>query len=240
MNKTREPLSFLKSAVALLLIALCLWASHWQFQRGVDRHALNSKVQSHIDLQVQPISKLLSSLKEHEWQSVSAVGKFNSANQILLRNHYNNEGVYGFELLTAFTDDAGRSFWVDCGWVKAPPTATEKPDLPELPSDQVTIIGRLRLTTSLPQGTFFAISKNSTSSLIKAANAQAGHNGIDAPYYLDLLSGNVPSLTPKVPAQLPELSDGPHMAYAIQWLFFGGLIFYGRILIRREFRKIGK
>ena len=29
------------------------------------------------------------------------------------------------------------------------------------------------------------------------------------------------------------LSDGPHMAYALQWLFFGGLIIYGRILIRR-------
>jgi hypothetical protein len=52
-------------------------------------------------------------------------------------------------------------------------------------------------------------------------------------FYLDLLSGSDPSLTPKVPAQLPSLSDGPHMAYALQWLFFGGLIIYGRILIRR-------
>jgi cytochrome oxidase assembly protein ShyY1 len=47
------------------------------------------------------------------------------------------------------------------------------------------------------------------------------------------LSGSDTSLTPEVTAQLPELSDGPHMAYALQWIFFGGLVIYGRILIRR-------
>ena len=52
-------------------------------------------------------------------------------------------------------------------------------------------------------------------------------------FYLDLVSGSTPNLTPQVSAQLPELSDGPHMAYALQWLFFGGLVVYGRILIRR-------
>ncbi|MEN9857857.1 MAG: hypothetical protein RLZZ222_1004, partial [Actinomycetota bacterium] len=45
---------------------------------------------------------------------------------------------------------------------------------------------------------------------------------------------NQPGLTPAVPAELPELSDGPHMAYALQWVFFGGLVVYGRILIRRD------
>jgi hypothetical protein len=27
-----------------------------------------------------------------------------------------------------------------------------------------------------------------------------------------------------VPARLPELSDGPHMAYALPWIFFAGLV----------------
>jgi len=52
-------------------------------------------------------------------------------------------------------------------------------------------------------------------------------------YYIDLISGSIPQLTPAAPAQLPELSDGPHMAYALQWVFFAGLAGYGRILIRR-------
>ena len=40
-------------------------------------------------------------------------------------------------------------------------------------------------------------------------------------------------MNPDVPVELPELSDGPHMAYALQWLFFAGLVVYGRRLIRK-------
>jgi len=167
----------------------------------------------------------------HEWQPVIAKGKFDVSTQILLRNHY-SDGVYGFELLTQFTDIAGRTFWVDRGWVKAGKNATTQPDLPGISPELVTITGRLRLDTSLPRGSFFAIPTDSKSSLIAKANAQSGN--LSANFYLDLLSGNLESLTPPVPAELPELSDGPHMAYAIQWVFFGGLICYGRFLIRRE------
>ena len=72
--------------------------------------------------------------------------------------------------------------------------------------------------------------------MISQANAQSSNTatGIDSPFYLDLLSGSVPELTPKVAAELPELSDGPHLAYAVQWIIFAGLIMYGRFLIRRE------
>jgi cytochrome oxidase assembly protein ShyY1 len=152
-----------------------------------------------------PLSKVFSNLSAHEWQQVTEEGTFDSGSQILLRNRY-SEGVYGFELLTLFTSTTGRKFWVDCGWVKAGKDAATKPALPKLPDASVKITGRLRIDTSLPHG----------------------------PIVIDLLSGSENSLTPSVPAQLPELSDGPHMAYALQWLFFGGLIIYGRLLIRRD------
>ena len=139
-------------------------------------------------------------------------------------------------MLTAFKDVSGREFWVDRGWVQAAPTATVQPDLPPLPIGTVEINGRLRLDTSLPQGKFFAIPSGDKGGLISEANAQASNKelGIESTFYLDLLSGDQPELTPVVPAALPELSDGPHFAYALQWLIFGGLVIYGRILIRRE------
>jgi cytochrome oxidase assembly protein ShyY1 len=52
-------------------------------------------------------------------------------------------------------------------------------------------------------------------------------------YYIDLLTASDPKMTPAVPVELPELTDGPHMAYALQWLFFAGLVGYGRLLLRR-------
>jgi cytochrome oxidase assembly protein ShyY1 len=169
--------------------------------------------------------------ESYEWQTVSTEGRFDSKSQILLRNRY-SEGVYGFELLTLFTSADGKTFWVDCGWVKAGKNALTRPELPDIPSGSVSITGRLRLDSSLPRGSFFAIPTNSSSGLISKANAQGADSTEN--FYLDLLSGTEKVLTPSVPASLPELSDGPHMAYALQWLFFGGLVVYGRFLIRRD------
>jgi cytochrome oxidase assembly protein ShyY1 len=177
------------------------------------------------------LDKVALNPERHEWKSVTTAGTFDLRNQILLRNRY-FEGVYGFELLTRFTDTKGKSFWVDCGWVKAGENALTRPELPKLPKGVVEITGRLRLDTSLPRGSFFAIPTEQSEGLVSKANAQSGTSSEN--FYLDLISGDNPLLTPAVPAQLPELSDGPHMAYALQWVFFGGLVTYGRFLIRRD------
>lgn len=229
---TKESYSLLKSLIALALIALCLWAAQWQYDRGVARHARNAMIESNSSRPVANLSSLLSAVDLHEWKPATTTGTFDTSSQILLRNHYSEDGVYGFELLTRFTTTDGKSFWVDCGWVKAGEDATTRPELPVIPAGEVTITGRLRLDTSLPQGSFFAIPANKSDGLVSKANAQSGSSTEN--FYLDLLSGSQPSLTPAVPAPLPGLSDGPHMAYALQWVFFGGLVVYGRFLIRRD------
>lgn len=225
----REPWAIFKSIVALGLILLCLWAAQWQYQRGIDRHARNSMIEEHISLPPTSLGKVASDPRRFEWQKVTTSGNFNPDEQILLRNRY-SEGVYGFEVLTLFTSIDGKTFWVDRGWVKAGKTATEPPQLEPIPTEIVEITGRLRLDSSLPRGSFFAVPASGTG-LVGELNAQS-RIGTEK-FYLDLLSGSLPNLTPAVTAQLPELSDGPHMAYALQWIFFGGLIIYGRILIRR-------
>ena len=225
----REPWAIFKSLIALALIVFCLWAAQWQYHRGVDRHARNNLIETHVALDPQPLSSVDSAPERYEWQSVSTTGEFNENEQILLRNRY-SEGVYGFDVLTIFTSSDNKRFWVDRGWVKAGITATTPPAVRKTPSGVVEITGRLRLDTSLPRGSFFAIPA-SGKGLVAELNAQSRLETED--FYLDLLSGSEPSLTPEVASQLPELSDGPHMAYALQWLFFAGLVIYGRTLIRR-------
>lgn len=231
----KESYSSLKSVLALLLIAGCIWAAQWQFHRGVARHDRNAQITSHIDLPVAPLESVSKNPQKNEWQRVSVTGSFDADRQILLRNRY-FEGKYGFEILTAFSSTDGEKFWVDRGWIQAGATATEQPEIPNLPTGEVTIVGRIRLDTSLPHGNFFAIPTGKHSGLISEANAQSSNAelGIQSDFYLDLLSGNRQELNPAVPAEVPELSDGPHFAYALQWVIFAGLVIYGRILIRRE------
>ena len=229
MAKVREPFAFFKSLVALTLIILCLIAAQWQYQRGVDRHARNEIIEKHIALAPTSLDSVKDSPLAAEWQSVTTQGVFDPTKQILLKNRY-SEGFYGFEVLTLFTTPNNEKFWVDRGWVKAGAAATIAPTITPPPTTPVSITGRLRLDSSLPRGSFFALPADG-SGLISKLDAQSQLDTQD--YYIDLLSGSESSLTPAVPAQLPELSDGPHMAYALQWLFFGGLVIYGRILIRR-------
>jgi surfeit locus 1 family protein len=228
--RTRENFAFLKSLIALAQIVLCFIAAQWQYNRGVDRHQRNFLIEENIAAPKISLENAAGDLTKNEWRTVTTQGVFDASQTILLRNRY-FEGKYGFEFLTLFTSSKSEKFWVDRGWIVAGKDALTAPVIPNTPTGTVEITGRLRLDTSLPRGSFFAIPA-SGSGLISKWNAQ--NEVVTEGFYLDLLNGSTTELTPKVSAQLPELSDGPHMAYALQWIFFAGLVGYGRFLIRRS------
>ena len=229
-NKESHPL--VATLLALVLIGLCFWASSWQYSRGVARHSLNARIASHIDQKPVDFATIKTRLEDSEWRQVSVSGYFDSSHQILLRNRY-SEGKYGFDLLTLFTAKSGESFWVDRGWIPPGENATVAPVLPNTSQAEIAIVGRVRLDHSLPQGSFFAISTTHRDKLVSEWNAQAKNSQNTESFYLDLLDSNDPELVPASPVELPDLSDGPHMAYALQWLFFAGLVIYARVRLRR-------
>ena len=230
MIRSGEKRAILKSLIAILLIAGCLWASQWQYHRGHDRSARNATIETRIDIPAVDLATVKSSVKENEWRAVTTSGTFDADQQILLRNRY-FEGKYGYAVLTRFTTSSGDSIWVDRGWVAAGASATVTPKTPPVPEGTVWITARLRLDSSLPSGSFFALPINRDDDLVSKLNAQSGLASEN--YYLDLISGSLPSLTPTAPAEIPSLSDGPHLAYAVQWILFAGLVIYGRYLIRK-------
>lgn len=225
----KERYAFLKTLVALLLILLCLWAAQWQYHRGIDRHARNTLIVEQSQLPAVELNQLTGNINSFEWRTISIQGVFDDRNQILLRNRY-NEGVYGFEQLTLFVFDQ-RKIWVDRGWIKAGSNATIPPQLQQTSDESVRITGRLRLDSSLPQGKFFAVENNAQRDLVSQLDARKGIQTED--FYIDLISASDIAMNPDVPVELPELSDGPHMAYALQWIFFAALVIYGRRLIRK-------
>ena len=225
----KEQYSFLKTLSALALVLLCLWAAQWQYERGVDRHARNTLIGDQSELPPIQLSELTADIATYEWRKISIEGTFDDSNQILLRNRY-HDGRYGFEQLTLFLFD-DRKIWVDRGCVKAGSDATVPPQLQPTNEQRISIDGRLRLDSSLPQGKFFAVSNDSQRNLVSQLDARKGVQTED--FYIDLISASDSSMNPDVPVELPELSDGPHMAYALQWVFFAGLVIYGRRLIRK-------
>jgi cytochrome oxidase assembly protein ShyY1 len=228
--RSGEKSAILKSLIAILLVIGCLWASQWQFHRGQDRSARNSTIEERMNIQAVDLETVKSSVKDNEWRVITTSGTFNADQQILLRNRY-FEGKYGYAVLTRFTSASGDAIWVDRGWVAAGASATVAPVTSPVPTGIVSITARLRLDSSLPSGSFFALPLNRDDDLVSQLNAQSGLASEN--YYLDLISGSLPSLTPTAPAEIPSLSDGPHLAYAVQWILFAGLVVYGRYLIRK-------
>jgi cytochrome oxidase assembly protein ShyY1 len=226
----KERYSILKSLVALVLVILFLWAGQWQYERGVERHAKNTLIKEQSLLQPIQVSQLNDDITALEWRRITLSGFFDSNNEILLRNRY-HEGFYGFEQLTLFAFGE-KKIWVDRGWIKAGADATISPKLQETYEGNVTITGRIRMDSSLPRGKFFAISQDSNRNMVSQLDARKGVQ--TEKFYVDLISASDARMNPDVPVELPELSDGPHMAYALQWVFFAGLVIYGRRLIRKS------
>ncbi len=170
-----------------------------------------------------------------QWRKVTLEGSFSQDKQELVRNRY-YEGKFGFEVLTLFRAANGENFWVDRGWVAAGPNAATPPVVEPVASGDLEIIARIRsenLSRQL-QGSFFVTRASS-----EKPESIAKLQGVDSnPYYLDLLGSPDGKVKPLTEIELPELSNGPHYAYGIQWLAFALLAIIGRFLLFRETKRL--
>jgi cytochrome oxidase assembly protein ShyY1 len=234
LPKIFKPVELVKSGIALLLIFGCVLASQWQFHRGENRAAQNGLIRQNSSTTVAPISDLtqIDPIKD-QWRTFRIKGQFDPRHQALIKNRY-SEGRYGFEVLQIFTTSKNEKLWVDRGWVLAGKSATTPPTIKGVTSGQITLDLRIRSEDISRQiaGNFFAApGRRSLPNLAKLQSQDA------KPYYADLIKvfGPANAQSASLTAiDLPDLSDGPHYAYAIQWLAFALMILIGRIILFRN------
>ena len=236
MKRFFNPVSLLQTFIALVLVGACLFAAQWQFNRGGSQSATNKIIAANLNLPSLTMADIANlDPVSSQWRKVTLEGSFSQDKQELVRNRY-YEGKFGFEVLTLFTASNGENFWVDRGWVAAGPNATTPPIVKPVASGNLEITARIRsenLSRQL-QGSFFVTraSNEKPESITKL-------QGVDAkPYYLDLLGSPDGKVKPLTEIELPELSNGPHYAYGIQWLAFALLAIIGRFLLFRETKRL--
>ena len=232
MRRFFSPVGLFQSFVALVLIGLCLIAGQWQFHKGQTRANQNSiitKNQSHPAVDEANIAN--GDPIANQWRLMKLDGRFLPGHELLLRNRY-FEGRYGFEVLDLFSATSGKNYWIDRGWVKAGVAANIAPIVPALIYDPTSLVVRIRADDISRQveGSLFALpgTKRVTVDLSNVQKMPA------LPYYVDLISSENPKISPLTSITLPDLTGGPHFAYALQWLAFACLILVGRILLFRE------
>ena len=152
-----------------------------------------------------------------QWRRILLDGNF-LPDYHLIKNRY-FEGQYGFEVLQDFQSDSLGHIQINRGWVKAGKDARTAPLVPQVNASHDLVLLRIRsefLTKEL-SGSLFASSNSAT---------------ISKTVYYDLLQSKFnPPLTS---IELPELSTGPHYAYAFQWIFFAFLIIFGKVIFTRK------
>lgn len=229
MKRFFNLIEILQTLLAIVLIGLCLIAAQWQYQRGSDRAFSNKVISNNLSKSALSPSEFngIDPVKDNLRRGI-ILGNFDLGHQSLVRDRYSN-GVYGFEVLQLFKSQNGDKYWIDRGWVKAGKDAKTPPSIPQISTKQMEINVRIRSENLAPQvaGSFFATSAPKRISKLSALQGVGAKN-----YYLDLLPSS--DVSPLKPIDLPELSNGPHYAYAIQWLAFGFMIAVGRILLFRN------
>jgi surfeit locus 1 family protein len=226
----------LQSLVAIALILLCLLAARWQWHKGAILANQNGIITSNISKPPLHLSgsTVIDPYRE-QWQKLSLSGVFDTQHQFLVKDSYYN-GVYGFEVLQLFHPDKAlklpTDFWIDRGWVQAGANAETPPSIPSFNPEHVSIVARIRSENLSHQihGSFFATGSQTNKNLTGIEHFQ----GVNAAnYYLDLISSPSSALGPFTQEQLPDLSTGPHYAYAFQWVLFAIITFVGRFALLR-------
>ncbi len=236
MRRLFSPIGLLQSLVALILIIACLYAAQWQFSRGQFQANTNKIIAENSELPALEESALVGlDPVASQWRKINLTGSFAPTYQELVRNRY-SEGKFGFEVLTLFKSSSGENFWVDRGWVAAGPNAMTPPVVAQPAEGEIEITARIRSENLSRQlhGSFFV-----TRTEAPKPNSIAKLQGIEAAeFYLDLLPSLDGAIKPLTEVELPELSNGPHFAYALQWLAFAFLALIGRVLLFRETERL--
>lgn len=222
----------LATVLVLAGTALCIRLGIWQLDRLEQRRAFNHQVESMramaaLDLnQDQP-----DTISDMEWRAVKIRGEYDFENQIALRNQYfNNE--YGYHLMTPLLFN-GEAVLVDRGWIPAEGDSTaadwRKYDEP----GPVDVTGQIRLGQTKPAlgGVEDALPADG-SRLEIWNNADLEHIAGQLPYPILPIyvqpNGNENDTEPPIPYQPTiELTEGPHMGYALQWFTFATILFVG-------------
>jgi len=238
-----SPKAIALTLLAVLAVGICLNLGKWQWNRKEARDNFNHLVTTNLAAPPAPIDELMSVTAVPKlvdrWRRIAVAGTFDGTTHYVRGRSYH--GRFGFAVVSRFIVQAnGEAVWIDRGWVPAPGNAAQQPVSPLPSSGEVLLLARLRGGDSLdrqgPNGGLFGITfkkEGSVSSFIAAQPpTKSTLRG-----YLELISTTPGGPNQPVPVPAPEISAGPHLAYAVQWYLFALLIVVGRFLIGRdEFR----
>jgi len=220
--------SLLVIAATLVMVRLGIW----QLDRLEQRGAFNAQVESAREQTALDLNQEYpADIEKMEWRAVQFVGEYDFANQVAIRNQYYGT-EYGYHLMTPLLSQ-GMAVLVDRGWIPA--------DGNSVPADwhkydelgEVKVTGQIRLGQGKPAFGGIADALPADGSKLNVwNNADIEQIAFQLPYPVEGIyiqeKPEPHDEEPPIPFQPElELTEGPHLGYAMQWFTFAAILLIG-------------
>lgn len=229
MHKLRFLVSRRWVAFALVVVFLgwVAWRlGEWQFDRLEERQDRNATIERNEKAGADPILEVMAPgrdvTRDTEWRIVEATGTYAVEDTVIVR-YRTREGAAGVDVVVPLELPDGSSVLVDRGWFGTDNRGATSEDVPEPPTGEVTVTGFVRQDA---EGDSTQVSDQSTRAVNSAEIAEALDREVLGGW-IDLRTESPEAATPLAPVEMPELNEGPHFFYGLQWWFFGALAIFG-------------
>jgi cytochrome oxidase assembly protein ShyY1 len=234
-HRLLNPRWIVTALVILLLAGVCVELGRWQLHRLDERKARNGVTRTNLAAPAAPLADIVGPQRvvgdPHDWRTAVVTGRYDATKQVVIR-YRNVQDRPGFEIVTPLILADGTGILVDRGFLARQGSELAPLSVPAAPSGEVTVTGRLRRSE---QGghTSGGTPVDGTARLINGPEFSSALG-------LSLYDGYLTVDRQQPPADPafggfpgPEIDDGPHFFYALQWFFFallaiGGLVYFSR------------
>jgi cytochrome oxidase assembly protein ShyY1 len=206
-------------AFVVALSIACVLLGRWQFHRLAERRDNNDVIRTNLHATPAPVETVLTDRSpdhDTQWRTVTAMGMYDGDNTVLVK-YITHDGNPGVEVVVPLRLSNGSAVLVDRGWIAGPDNGQRMPTPPTPPEGKVTVTGWVRLDST---NTSAATPHDRTVRTIGSAQLRP-----EFPYpilggYVSAKQETPTASHPPIRNDGPDLSDGPHFFYGLQWFFF--------------------
>jgi cytochrome oxidase assembly protein ShyY1 len=217
--------------VAVIVAATCVALGLWQLRRLEERRRLNAEILDQRSAAPITIGDVSAGAGADPYRPAVARGTYDVDHEVLVYGR-SLEGEAGHLVVTPLVLDDGGTILVIRGWVpfamQTTPVRAASP-----PSGEVEVSGFLVPdegdgTTAPDEGVIGVLDVEGIASTLPDDVF---------PLPLQLARQTPPQSGPvPTPVPMPELSEGPHLSYAIQWFSFAAVAVAGAVILLRRDR----
>ncbi|GAB2623439.1 SURF1 family protein [Streptomyces capparidis] len=243
-----SPRWLLLTLLALVLIPAMAELGFWQYHRHEARVERNHEISDAMDREPVPVGEVTAPGRQVRdgdvYRRVTATGRYDTAHELVARQRTAaDEATIGYHVITPLVLDDGTAVLVNRGWVAPGAELKTYPKVPEPPSGEVTVTGRLRPDETTSNSGIKDHKGLPDRQIMLINSAKVAERG-DLPYrlvggYLELTDTSPrPSGTQPEPVPEPDFSGiGTHFAYAVQWWLFAAMVPVGWVILARRERQ---